>query len=315
MRLSIKKIPHLLARHAAAIAAITLFLAGACSNDGPGSLGSVSHSNGGPQLFVVTTSNIVGDWVSRVGGSRVEVFSLLPAGADPHSFQPGARDVTKVAEADIVFSVGLALEGAWLDKMVRNAAADESRVVALGEVVGPVESDPHFWFDPLRAKAAVSHIAARLSGLDPDGAEAYDSNSREYSKELDELHDWIGGQITSIPPERRLLVTSHDSFGYLARRYGFKVIGTVAPGVTTEVEPSAVEMVRLIEDVRRQGVKAIFTEINGVDRLARAIAEETGAQLVNGLYTGSLGDGSGGAGTYIRMMRTNVREIVGALRQ
>ncbi|MCX8214933.1 MAG: metal ABC transporter substrate-binding protein, partial [SAR202 cluster bacterium] len=125
-------------------------------------------------LRVVTTSNIVADWAQNVGGNRVEIFSLLPPQADPHSFRPGAQDVTRVADADLVLSVGLSLEAEWLSKLLDSASADDSWVVALGESVDPIVvlgvEDPHFWLDPLRVKMAVLQIEDELSELDPDGA-------------------------------------------------------------------------------------------------------------------------------------------------
>ena len=311
-----------------ALAVGLVFLVAACTSDTSPSDASRSDS-GAPHVSapiqVVATSNIVADWATQVGGDRVTVFSLLPVSADPHSFQPGARDVTKVAEADLVLSVGLGLEDGWLSKLVRNAAADESKVVALGKMVAPLEVgsvegvargrlDPHFWLDPLRVKRAVSEIAGRLSAVDTDGAEVYRSNARAYGQELDELHAWTLEQVATISPKRRLLVTSHDSLTYFAKLYGFDIVGTVVPGVTTEVEPSAEELARLVRHVRENDIQAIFTETTLNDRLARTIAQETGAAVVNGLHTGSLGEPTGSAGSYIGMIRTNVREIINVLR-
>ncbi len=320
------------------LAAATTFVAAACSS-GEGAAGTstppASDEVSGPTsaaVRVVATTNILADWIENVGGDRVEVFSLLPAGSDPHSYQPGARDVARIAEADLVLSVGLGLEAAWLEELVRNASADESGLVFLGEAVEPIEFmeildesesaeehesdhrllDPHFWFDPLRVKLALDDIATRLSVIDPDGSETYRANAAAYKEQLDELHAWIEQQVGAVPKERRLLVTSHDSFNYFARLYGFEVVGTVIAG-TTEADPSAAKIAELVDVVRARGVPAVFGETTASERLANTVAVETGAALVR-LYSGSLGPKSSGAETYIDMVRTNVERIVEVLR-
>ena len=298
------------------------------------------------KIKVVTTTNIVADWVRRVGGDRTEVFSLVPVDSDPHTFQPGARDISRIADADLVVSIGLSLEAGWLDKLIENTARDPRWVAALGDVVDPLESgesdanghweeedgkehngdedggdaeehngdqDPHFWFDPLRAKKAVNDVAARLSALDPAAGEHYRNNAAAYNRELDGLHGWIEDQVAGLPQERRVLVTSHDSLQYFAVRYGFRVAGAVF-STTTEVEPGAQDLSRLIETIEREGVPAVFSERSHSDRLARRVAEETGATVIGGLYTGSLGESGGEAGTYLDLMRHNTKTIVEALR-
>ena len=176
---------------------------------------------------------------------------------------------------------------------------------------GPL--DPHFWFDPIRVKVAVNEVAARLSAVDPEGAETYLRNAAEYGEQLDELHAWVQEQVSTVAPERRLLVTSHDSFSYLAELYGFEVVGLVIPSLATHVEPSAEHIVDVVEVVREHDIPAVFGETTVSERLAQTIANETGAELVR-LYSGSLGPEGSGADTYLGMVRTNVERIVEALR-
>ena len=174
--------------------------------------------------------------------------------------------------------------------------------------------DPHFWFDPIRVKIAVHEIAERLSALDPDNADYYHQNAEEYEEQLDELHSWILEHVEQVSPERRLLVTSHDSLGYLAAAYDFKVVGLVIPSFAThDVEPSAEHIAELVDVIRENGVPAVFGETTVSERLAQAIASETGAKLVQ-LYSGSLGEEGSGADTYLGMVKTNVERIVEALR-
>ena len=173
--------------------------------------------------------------------------------------------------------------------------------------------DPHFWFEPARVKIAVNEIAARLSAVDPGSASIYYQNAAEYGKELDELHAWTQEQVSAIAPERRLLVTSHDSFTYFAQAYGFEIVGLVIPSLATHVEPSAEHIAELVEVVRERNVPALFGETTVSERLAQAVARETGAKLFR-LYSGSLGAPGSGADTYLTMVRANVETIVEALK-
>ena len=172
--------------------------------------------------------------------------------------------------------------------------------------------DPHFWFDPVRVQQAVNSIAAQLSTADPAGQTFYRDNAAAYNKELDDLHAWITEQVSVLEEDHRVLVTSHDSFQYFAQRYGFEVAGAIFP-VTTEAEPTAQDLAMLIETIEHEGVHAVFTEQSHSARLAQRVAEETGADLIGGLYTGSLGDEGSEAATYIELMRHNTEIIVEAL--
>ena len=331
------------------------------ATDGPQTTAAVeSATPSGPPIQLVATTNFVADWVREVGGDRVDVFGLLPPGGDPHSFQPGARDVARVADADVVFTVGPGLEALWLEDLLRSASADESRIVALGDLVDPMEFagadmhddhsddhgddhadthhddhsdhddhadeedghghahdhgslDPHFWFDPIRVKVAVNEIATLLAVIDPENADAYRQNASEYGSKLDELHAWTQEQVSAVAPERRLLVTSHDSLSYFAEAYGFEIVGLVIPSLATHVEPSAEHIAGLVDVIREHNVPAVFGETTVSDKLAQAVARETGASLVQ-LYSGSLGEEGSGADTYLGMVRTNVERIVEALK-
>ena len=174
------------------------------------------------------------------------------------------------------------------------------------------ELDPHFWFDPLRVQQAVNSIAAQLSTADPAGQTMYRDNAVGYNRELDDLHAWITEQVSVLDEDHRVLVTSHDSFQYFAQRYGFEVAGAIFP-VTTEVEPTAQDLAMLIETIEHEGVHAVFTERSHSERLAQRVAEETGAELVGGLYTGSLGEAGSEVDSYIDLMRHNTGIIVEAL--
>ena len=280
------------------------------------------------KIIVVTTNNIIADWAMHVGGEKVEVHSLLAAGVDPHTFQPGAGDVAVVAKARVIFTIGLGLEGAWLNRLLENAAASPDRVKTLGDQVNPLAApeekqgipaedqarifDPHFWWDPLKAKIAVDEIAHQLIIVDPDNTGIYTQNSDIYTDELNKLDTRIKQNIMQIPTERRKIVTSHETMQYFAVHYGFEAVGSIFAGVTTEKEPSPAELSTLTKNIESLGVPAIFTETTVNDRLARAIATETGVRIVR-LYSDSLGLPGSGADTYIAMMDTDIKLIVDAL--
>lgn len=173
---------------------------------------------------------------------------------------------------------------------------------------GPL--DPHFWFDPIRVKIAVNDIAARLSVLDPDGRDTYMANAAAYNAQLDAMHAWAEEQLNAVPTEHRLLVTSHDTLSYFAKLYDFEVVGVVL--TATDAEPSPSDLAELSHEIDESGVPAIFGETTVSERLAAAVADETGVDLVR-LYSGSLGIEGSGADTYIGMFRANVERIAGAL--
>ena len=305
-----------------ALVGVSLLMATAACGDAAQDPGDA----GVPALRVVATNSIVADWVRQVGGDRVEVHSLLPLGGDPHTFQPGARDVARVADADLIVTVGLGLESRWLAELVSSAATDESMLMELGPAVDPVRStagsngglggqlDPHFWFDPQRVERAVLEISRRLSAEDPAAADQYLDAARAYQRQLDGLHDWLLGQAASLPRDRRLLVTSHDTLGYFGLVYEFEIVGAVIPGTTTEREPSPAELARLVDSIKERNAPAVFVEAALADRLSVTVAQESGAKVIDGLYTGSLGGPGSGAETYIEMMRSNAERIVEALR-
>ena len=176
---------------------------------------------------------------------------------------------------------------------------------------GPI--DPHFWFDPIRVKVAVDEIAEHLAEENPRSADFFRANAENYKAQLDELHAWTLEQVELISPERRLLLTSHDTFAYFAKLYDFEVVGLVIPSLATHVEPSPEHIAELVDAVREHNVPAVFSENTVDDRLVKAIALETGATMSH-LYTGSLGPEGSDGGTYLDMVRSNVMRIVEALK-
>ncbi|HRJ59201.1 MAG TPA: metal ABC transporter substrate-binding protein [Anaerolineales bacterium] len=173
--------------------------------------------------------------------------------------------------------------------------------------------DPHMWLDPNLVITYVENIRDGLSEADPEGAETYKANADAYIAQLQELDAFIKEQVESIPAERRLLVTNHEAMGYFAERYGFEVVDTIIPSLSTEASASAQEVAASIEAIKASGAPAIFLgEVENAD-LADQIAAETGAKVVSGLYLETLTDGEPAA-TYIEMMKYNVTQIVEGLK-
>jgi ABC-type Zn uptake system ZnuABC Zn-binding protein ZnuA len=286
--------------------------------------GLSSGSGGSSPLKVLAIESFLADIAQNVAGKRVKIETLMPLGIDPHAYQPTPQDVVRIAESRILIINGAHFEE-WLDETLQNAGGNyavveasaglDSRKPTTNEALDPDHAgDPHFWLDPTKAISYVENIRDGLTKADPAGAEIYTANAELYIAKLVELDNWIMAQVSQIPPEKRLLVTNHESFGYFADRYGFGIAGTVIPSTSSEASPSAQQMAALIDTIRQMGVRAIFLETGANSKLADQIAQETGAKVVTNLYTHSITAGGGEASSYIEMMKHNVRLIVEALK-
>jgi zinc/manganese transport system substrate-binding protein len=272
-----------------------------------------------PRLKVVATFSILGDFVARVGGERIELATLVGPDGDAHVYTPTPADGRQLANAAVVFANGIGFEG-WIQRLIRSSGT-RARLI---EVANAVRSrsrdgqpdrdhglDPHAWQDVGNAKLYVIHIRDALMAADPDGRPAYQARAAAYLEELDALEADVKDAIARIPPDRRKIITSHDAFGYFERAYG---LAFMAPrGVSTEAEASAKDVARIIQQVKREKIPAIFLENVSDPRLAERMAAETGAKLGGKLYSDALSAPDGPAGTYIDMMRHNIRAFSAAL--
>ncbi|TSD62485.1 zinc ABC transporter substrate-binding protein AztC [Aeromicrobium piscarium] len=283
------------------------------------SAAALTACSGGPSDGgVVVTTNILGDVVQEVAGDDVEVTVLMPAGADPHSFEISAQQAAAVENADLVVSNGLGLEEG-VQHVVDAAEADGVPVLAVGDLVDPLEYregasagqlDPHFWTDPARMNLAVEHVTEALeehAGIEPgEGAVAYLDELTDLDRHMREAFD-------AIPDDRRSLVTNHHVLGYLADRYDFEVVGAVIPSGTTLASPSAADLDSLATAITENGVPAVFADSSQPDRLAQVLADTAGIDVqVVSLYSESL-TADGEAATYLGMMRANTDAIASAL--
>lgn len=267
------------------------------------------------QLRVVATFSVIGDWAQTVGGQWVEVRVLVPSGSDAHTFAPTAADSAGVAKAALIFQNGLGFEP-WLDDLYQASGSTAKRITVtdgLAALQSAEGIDPHMWHDAQRAAQMVQAMAAALEQADPAHAEAYRANAEAYLAQLNELDAWIVTQVNTVPPAQRQLVTTHDTFGYFAQRYGFEVLGTILPTSTEGAAPSAQALAALAEAVRASGVQAVFAENVSSNGLLEQVAAEAGVAVVASLYTDALGPVGSEGETYLSMMRFNVATIVGAL--
>jgi ABC-type Zn uptake system ZnuABC Zn-binding protein ZnuA len=275
-------------------------------------------------LRVVAAESFLADIAKNVAGDRFAVSTLVPLGADPHSFEPAPRDLAKVTAADLVIVNGGGLEGPLLDtlhqvggeaRVVDASAGLTSRTPQPGEpALAAGETDPHYWLDPVLVKRYVENLRNAFATADPAGAAEYAANAESYTAKLDELDAWIRTQVDTVPPASRKLVINHASHGYFADRYGFEVVGTVIPGTGTAESPTAQQLGDLTAAIRDTGAKAIFVEKDENPGLARQIAAETGVKVVSDLLDHSLTPAGGDAPTYIDMMKFDARRIAEALR-
>jgi len=275
----------------------------------------------GGKLKVTATTTIVGDVVRNIGGEWIELTVLLPAGADPHNFEPAPRDIAAVSEAQVVFTNGAGLEE-FMQRLIENAGG-EAGVVPLSDGLDLITAspeddehggfDPHVWLDPTNIAQWVPVIEGSLSELDPANAATYQENGARYLEALQELDGWIQEQVSQIPEAGRKIVSDHLVFAYFARRYGFERVGAAVPAFSTLAEPSAQELAALEDQIRQRGVRAILVGSTVNPALSERIASDTGIQVVP-IYSGSLSPPDGPAPTYLDYMRYNVNAIVQALR-
>ena len=279
-------------------------------------------------LPVVTSFSILGDVAQQIGGERVRVTSLVGADQDAHAYQLTGGDVKKIAAAKLVLLNGLGLESGDVLRAVKQSKVPYAEAT---QGISPIkaeeehhhhhdhaghshdhgEFDPHVWGDPVLMQKYAENVAKALINADPAGASYYQARFKNYSAELVQLDGYARQQFNSIPRDKRKVLTGHDAFNYLAKRYG---VTFLAPqGVSTEGEASAKTVAAIIRQIKQQGVKAVFTENIKDGRMVQRIAQETGAKVGGVLYSDALSKGAP-AKTYADMFRYNVKTMVGAMK-
>jgi len=268
------------------------------------------------KLKVLATFSILADFVRNVGGDRTEVAALVGSNNDAHVYAPAPADAKKVADAKVVITNGLGFEG-WMTRLVQASGSKAMIIVATKGIAvrraagGHGDSDPHAWQSAANANVYVANIRDALTAADPAGADAYRAHAAAYLARLDALDAEVKQAVAAIPADRRRVISTHDAFGYFQQAYGIEFI---APqGVSTEAEPSARDVARIITQIKRQKIPAVFLENITDPRLMQRIAQETGARIGGKLFSDALTEEGGEAPSYIEMMRHNIKQISLAL--
>lgn len=268
-------------------------------------------------LKVVASFTVLADVAREVGGSNVEVKTIVPPDGDPHEYEPTPDDARNLKEADVVLVSGEGLEG-WMDRLI-SASGYKGKPVVASEGVntrtmeedGETVTDPHVWNSPVNVQVWVRNIEKAYEAADPGEAGHFKANAEHYAKALKDLDAYAYGKIDPIPQDRRKVLTSHDAFGYFGREYGVTFLAPL--GLSTEGEASAADVAKLIEQIKQEGVKVYFFENSNDPRLVQQIAKATGAEAGGELYVEALSKADGPASTYAKMFRYNVDQLASAM--
>ncbi len=271
---------------------------------------------------VITTTSIFADLAEMALGDAAHIESIIPAGADVHTFEPSPSDVEKIQSADLIIANGLGLDS-WIQSLIDAAGKGEADTLLLGEGLDqesgwvylsnaetPGTFDPHIWLDPKGAALYVQRIADHVSRNAPDLAQRIAATSADGITKINAIDADLAVDFAAIDPDQRKIVTMHDAFGYFARAYEIEIVGVAvaSPGQ----DPSAQEIRALIDAIRAAGVTALFSEVQLPSKVLDQIAAETGATVLQDLYSDALG--ASPADSYLGVMRTNADAILGALR-
>ena len=275
---------------------------------------------------VVASFSILGDVTQQIGGERVAVQTLVGADQDAHVYQLNSGDIRKIRAAKLVLVNGLGFEKAELARAVQQskvpmavasqgikpmAAADDHGHSHGGHNHDHGTEDPHVWNDPVLMQTYAQNVANALIKADPAGKSHYQQRLKNYQTELGQLNTWAAQSFNAIPAAQRKVLTGHDAFGYLGKRYNIQFI---APqGVSTEAEPSARQVAAIIRQIKQQGIKAVFSENIKDSRMVDRIAKETGVKVQGKLYSDALST-KAPANTYVGMFRHNVTALSNAMK-
>lgn len=280
---------------------------------------------GNKQIKVVATTTMIADLLTNAGKGRVLVESLMGPGIDPHSYEPRESDVSRLMDADVVFYNGIHLEGKMADLFEESAKKKHVFAIADGLLPEDIRKeiqtntpDPHIWFDVQLWIKCLEFVNAKLIEIDPDNSSIYETNKKNYSGTLNELHQYVKQQADKVPKEQRVLITAHDAFGYFGNAYGFQVRGV--QGINTVAEANSGEIGSLATFMVKNKVRAFFVE-SSVPRKNLEKLKEVAALLDPNfilssggeLYSDALGSKNSPAGTYEGMVKHNIETIVKAL--
>jgi zinc/manganese transport system substrate-binding protein len=265
---------------------------------------------------IITTFSVLADMTQQIAGDTATVTSLVPLNGDAHVFEPTPASGVALVNAIAVIELGVGFEP-WFADLYGSSGSKATQITAstgVTPLMAGDETDPHIWHDVANAIIMAQNIRDGLVTAMPSKKETLTANAAAYIAQLEALDNEIQAQIATLPAAQRKLVTSHDTFGYFAARYGFEVVGTGLGSVTTESsDPDAASIVALVNDIKASGVQAIFVENMSNTKVMEQIAQEAGVTIAPALYTDALGEANSSGATYIEMIRYNVRTMVTAL--
>jgi len=286
-----------------------------------------NHSSAQTSPLEVTASfSILGDFVRQVGGDKVRVRTLVGPDEDAHAFQPRPSDARDIGASALVVVNGLGFDD-WMTRLARSGGY-KGEVLVASKGVNTLEMDehghdhkhghghghavdPHAWQDLGNAQQYVANIAAALVAADPANADLYRQNAERYGAELKALDAEIRSAFAALPAERRKVVSSHDAFAYFGEAYGIRFLSPV--GVSNNAEPTAKGVARLIGQLKKEKIPAVFIENIADPRLIERIRAESGTRIGGTLYSDALSASGGPAPDYVSMMRSNFRTLHEAL--
>ncbi|MGC4190196.1 MAG: zinc ABC transporter substrate-binding protein [Thermomicrobiales bacterium] len=292
----------------------------------------------GSKLKVVATFSVLEDWLKNIGGDAIDLSTIVPAGGDTHSFDPSPEQVASIADANLIFEIGLGFE-TWLDDMVSASGTSATRVVVSEGITvrtltegedhdheaeaSPAsgeeshdhgDTDPHIWGNVQNAITACGAINTALGQNDLDMRSTFQQAHDAYVDQLGKLDAWVKDQIGAIPADERRIVTSHDALGYYTDAYGIEIVGTILGLSTEEAEPSAQQIAQLVDQIKAAKVKAIFPENIENPQLLESVAKEAGVKVGATLFTDALGEPGSNGDTYVKMITWNTDALAAGMR-
>ena len=264
-------------------------------------------------IRVVTSFSILEDLVKELGGQYVNVVNLVDRNSDAHTYQPKPSDAVAIAKADLVIFNGLGFEG-WIPRLIKNSGYKNKQIIAskgVDAIKNGKETDPHAWQSFHNIRLYVQNISQMLIQLRPQYSEVLTKRQQKYLDSLNDLEINLKEQLVKIPVSKRIVVTSHDAFGYLGREFKIQFLAPL--GLSLEVEASAEDVATIIDQIREQNVKALFVENINNPRLLELNSAETNVAIGGRLYSDALSEVKGPAGTYLKMMRHNIESLITVL--
>ncbi|MED5453595.1 MAG: zinc ABC transporter substrate-binding protein [Verrucomicrobiota bacterium] len=268
---------------------------------------------GEPSIRVVTSFSILENLVNELGGQYVSVINLVSRNSDAHMYQPKPSDAVSIAKADLVVFNGLGFEG-WIPRLIKNSGYKNKQIIAsegVDAIKNGKEIDPHAWQSFHNIRLYVQNITQALIELRPQHVKALTKRQQKYLGSISNLEKRLKKQFASIPSNKRIVVTSHDAFGYLGREFNIRFLAPL--GLSIEVEASAEDVAAIIDQIREQNVKALFVENINNPRLLELISGETNVAIGGRLYSDALSEIKGPADTYLKMMRHNIESLINRL--